>query len=696
MEFRVSSGRILRTVGTEVSPKLPGIYVAKVKTSRDPLGQNRIQMLIPQVLGTATSNWAFPVGFPSSSNVPAVGSVVYATFLGGDRNHPVYFAQSWTIPSDTFTDVLDWINAVTKFGADPTGNTDSTLAIQNALDAADPGQVVYLPVGTYTVSSNLIIPPYTGLYGSPATGRTSTVSCGTVLQPVSGFSAGSWPTAAVIMIPGQDVAGFSTTSEEQKLQWLMVQGSNLSDTSNVAGLCMQSGSNQIGRVSVDDINIVNMTGWGFCEPVAGGHIRMRNLNVRGCGIAANNTGGIQWHSSDSEVLFCGSYSNYSDAWQITNSFDSTFSQCHGEHSDQGNALNYNATENNGTVDAGSISFTDFSGDAGEFNGINVTGTGTALPPVNFDGGFIRRPGNSASPGAGEWAGICINGYDGPVNLTGISVYPGEPDGGGSNNPSYALSVINCGGNTTSVTVSGGTYIGATQAFYTDGSAQSFTVSGDTVYGQGQGNFSGSPGTQTYTPGVTLQVTNASGSTTLSPVVEDLYLAPSGALAVSHPDRSIITSSFTPVSGTDYYRLVRLTAGIPVTNVNMWVTGTVKTGGSHGWVVIVSLATGKVVAVSADQIDTATTWHTLNSPQAIALTSQYVPPVTGQYYLGFCIVASQMPTIADSGATGMVSQLASQSPVFCGSVTTGLTTPPSVGASKTVSGNSGNNFYTWSS
>lgn len=690
----MSSGRILRTVGTETTPKLPGVYYGKVKTNRDPLGQNRIQMLIPQVLGTATSNWAPPVGIPTGSGSPPLGSIVYAAFLGGDRNHPVYFAKSWAVTTPTFVDVLDWINAVNKFNADPTGHVDSTLAIQNALDAANPGQVVYLPAGTYTVSSNLIIPPYVGLYGSPASARTTTVNSGTILQPTSSFSAGTWSYASVLMVPSQDLGGFSTTSEEQHLQWLQVQGNNLGATSNVAGLTMLSGTNQIGRISIDDINVVNMTGWGFQEPTGGGHIRMRNLNVRSCGNSTTGAGGIQWHSSDSEVSFCGSYSNYGDAWNILNSFDTTFSQIHAEHSNTGHGINYNTNENNGTIDGGSISFEDISIDAGEFNGINLTSSGSALGPINFTGGFIRRPGNSTPPGAGEWACICVNGYNGPVNITGMALYPGEPDGGGTNNPVYGVSVINCGANTTSVAVSGCTVIGATAPFFTDGSAQAFTVSGDTVFGQGQGNFSG---TQTYTPGINLQVTNASGNSNLAPVLPELYMAPGSAtLAVSHPDRSIITSSFTPVSGTDYYHLITLYAGVPITNVNMWVTGTIKTGGSHGWVCIVSAATGKVVAVSADQTDAATTWHTANSPQAIALTTPYTPPVSGSYYFGFCIVATQMPTIADAGATGMVSQLASQSPVFCGSVTTGLTTPPSVGNTKTVVGNSGNNFYCWGS
>ena len=60
------------------------------------------------------------------------------------------FTQSYT--------ALPWFNVIT-YGADPTGATDSTTAIQNALNAANSagGGVVYFPAGTYQISSALTI-----------------------------------------------------------------------------------------------------------------------------------------------------------------------------------------------------------------------------------------------------------------------------------------------------------------------------------------------------------------------------------------------------------------------------------------------------------------------------------------------------------------------------------------------------------
>src|SRR5260221_9757779 len=43
------------------------------------------------------------------------------------------------------------------YGADPTGVSDSTTAINNAITALPGGGVVYLPPGTYKTSGSLVI-----------------------------------------------------------------------------------------------------------------------------------------------------------------------------------------------------------------------------------------------------------------------------------------------------------------------------------------------------------------------------------------------------------------------------------------------------------------------------------------------------------------------------------------------------------
>lgn len=60
---------------------------------------------------------------------------------------------------------------VLDFGADPSGATDSTLAIQNALNSS---KSVIVPVGTYLISSTIAIPSFTQLVFQGSSGNTDT------------------------------------------------------------------------------------------------------------------------------------------------------------------------------------------------------------------------------------------------------------------------------------------------------------------------------------------------------------------------------------------------------------------------------------------------------------------------------------------------------------------------------------------
>jgi len=84
--------------GTSAKRMWHGVYTASVVSTQDPLRQSRVTLKIPQVLGTSTSNWATPVGF--SPVIPVVNQVVWAMFLGGDINHPLYMFASTTNTPD--------------------------------------------------------------------------------------------------------------------------------------------------------------------------------------------------------------------------------------------------------------------------------------------------------------------------------------------------------------------------------------------------------------------------------------------------------------------------------------------------------------------------------------------------------------------------------------------------------------------
>ena len=94
--------------------------------------------------------------------------------------------------SESVNSTLDWINVVSQYGADPTGATDSTTAIQNALTAARTstyGLVVYVPAGVYLVSTMLLIGSNTTLLGDGmalSTIRAKSGSWSSVTQNGSG------------------------------------------------------------------------------------------------------------------------------------------------------------------------------------------------------------------------------------------------------------------------------------------------------------------------------------------------------------------------------------------------------------------------------------------------------------------------------------------------------------------------------
>lgn len=173
------------------------------------------------------------------------------------------------------------------------------------------------------------------------------------------------------------------------------------------------------------------------------------------------------------------------------------------------------------------------------------------------------------------------------------------------------------------------------------------------------------------------------------------LAPTGALATTFTRREATATSAALTSGTLYLTSIYLPKGITVTNINMWVSGTVKTGGTHGWYVLANSARS-VVAVTADQTDAATTWHNANAVQSLAVGTPYVVPTEGQYYIGVMVAqsAGTMPTFMVASDPVNVA-LVSAAPILYGASNTAQTTPPSLAATLTaITGTVGYNFYAY--
>jgi hypothetical protein len=126
---------VQKTVGQPVRQTWPGVYMGIVTSTSDPLSESRIKMKVPQVTGTAISNWAEPLGL-GNAGVPSPGTIVHAMFMGGDINRPVYMSLS--------------------------SLQEQITSIQSAITALQSGNFSSVTAGTIDVTSDLKIPAGAG------------------------------------------------------------------------------------------------------------------------------------------------------------------------------------------------------------------------------------------------------------------------------------------------------------------------------------------------------------------------------------------------------------------------------------------------------------------------------------------------------------------------------------------------------
>lgn len=66
----------------------PGFYRAIVVDNHDPKNQGRLRLMVPQVSGENTTDWAWPI--LTVAIPPAAGTALWAAFEGGDPNFPLW------------------------------------------------------------------------------------------------------------------------------------------------------------------------------------------------------------------------------------------------------------------------------------------------------------------------------------------------------------------------------------------------------------------------------------------------------------------------------------------------------------------------------------------------------------------------------------------------------------------------------
>lgn len=229
--------------------------------------------------------------------------------------------------------------------------------------------------------------------------------------------------------------------------------------------------------------------------------------------------------------------------------------------------------------------------------------------------------------------------------------------------------------------------------------------------------SGLPGTYTLAnaPGVLkgvsgrLDVSTDSSGGTYKPLAingsMELFRARSGSLAQTLP-RILVTSTTAALttSGTVYLVGITIPSGTVVSNITTLTgTGTLKTGGTHGWYILCD--NNRVVrAATADQTDASTVWGTASTEYQLAIAtagggaaSTFTTTYSGLYYVGVMVAnsAGSQPNLCSSATQVAGIGLA---PILSGATTTtAQTTPPLTDGSVTIgtiANDSTKFFYFW--
>lgn len=123
--------------------KYHGIYRGSVYSNKDPLNQRRLRILVPAILGTSPTQWAWPLD-PSGVSLesPAVKQGVWVMFENGDPSFPLWVGTfgkevsgdhklygSRLDPSDATAEITDLLEIVAK--KDGTKELDVTETLLN-------------------------------------------------------------------------------------------------------------------------------------------------------------------------------------------------------------------------------------------------------------------------------------------------------------------------------------------------------------------------------------------------------------------------------------------------------------------------------------------------------------------------------------------------------------------------------------
>lgn len=395
-----------------------------------------------------------------------VGAATAPVSLSGQR---VINAAPGVAPTDLATvaqlgaSLLGWLNVKDAvYGATGDGTTNDTAAIQEALDAAPDGGVVYLPEGAYRTSVPLVLPPTITLRGTRANMvdglNLSDPPC--YIQPLTGFTG-----PALIVLKDQASGGYADLPAEHRIHDLMLDGSTLDGTNPIDGISAQGNIQNVRLANVTIRRMSNNGIWtGGVTDAFPYSWRMHNVTVDSC----RGSGIFVTRMANLTMVGCQVSGNWGRGMVLTNIANSQMISCRAEWN-IGHGIHITGAWGNGTG-SGGMQMADCSTDRNGGDGVRVDATGNG--PVSVTGLTTRRDGRNGGSGGNNHAGLAIVGATMPVVASAVTCYPGvDDDGTGTNSPQYGIRVSG----STSVQLDGLYLHAAQEGLHDDGTSTDVTL-----------------------------------------------------------------------------------------------------------------------------------------------------------------------------------------------------------------------------
>jgi hypothetical protein len=419
----------------------------------------------------------------AESHLVVVYSTGHEVDLGNVRGAAGKDARPWPT-----LNVLD-------YGATGDGATDDTAAIYAALSALPEGGVLGFPVGTYLISSPIVLLRNRGLLGlhagiwpydtgGPVRIKASTAFVGEALIRLKDEEE-------LYGTVGAAANGLQVGPNDQSGQ--AVQRITLDGFTVGAGVDGIQATGLVRSVRLTDVAVRRVTGSAFRTV---GYVRKdgltyypRGWRITGCTAdSAGNNGYSLNLLNDSTLIDCLAVGNTSHGFYVAGPGELLMLGCRAAWN---KARGYYLT---GTS-YGNTLLSACTTDRNEQSGIFTDCTGRQ--PIVIAGATLRRDGRNNNGGGGSYAGLLVSGATAPVIVSALSTETGQDDTGlGSMSPQYGLRVLN----STAVVVESGVLWGMTAASLDGGGNGMLRI------GAGVLRATGSPAAPTYVNGGELSLT----------------------------------------------------------------------------------------------------------------------------------------------------------------------------------------------